>query len=234
MTSPLRAVTTGRGHPLLLLTGFGVSPRAYAAVTERLAARYRVVVPWLEGPTQWSLDGLLDAVDVTVDAHADGPARVVGHSFGGAIALALVGRSTSSYAGLVVANSLGYSPGPLRMALLGLHPHNTRLLAYPPALVDIATAVVRRPRELAAAGWWAFRCDLQDDMRRIKASAMPRAVLWSDGDALLPPWLGQRLATALGAPFIELGASRLGRRTGHEWPMRRPDVFAELVGDALG
>lgn len=234
MTAPLRAVTTGRGDPLLLLTGFGVSPRAYAAVTERLAARYRVVVPWLEVPTRWSLDGLLGAVAATVEAHADRPTRVVGHSFGGAIALALVGRSPVSYAGLVVANSLGYSPGPLRMARLGLHPHNTRLLAYPPALVDVASAVLRRPRELAAAGWWAFRCDLQDDMRRINASALPRGVLWSDGDALLPPWLGQRLATAIGAPLTELGAERLGRRTGHEWPMRRPDVFADLVAEALG
>src|SRR6266516_5615736 len=79
----------GDGVPLVLLHGWGLSGRPYRPVLSALAARgYRAIAPSLsvmEPP--WSLFGLAETtawLAVTMDA---APAVLVGHSFGGAVAV---------------------------------------------------------------------------------------------------------------------------------------------------
>jgi pimeloyl-ACP methyl ester carboxylesterase len=82
----------GRGETVLALHGSASSRRMWQPLVERLAARYRVVAPDLLGygeSTPWR-DGL-QATDYDVVAtfvrELDGPLHVVGHSYGGALAL---------------------------------------------------------------------------------------------------------------------------------------------------
>jgi len=82
----------GRGDTVLLLHGSASSRRMWQPLMERLAARYRVVAPDLIGygqSTPWR-DGL-QATDhdlVATFAHELGsPLHVIGHSYGGALAL---------------------------------------------------------------------------------------------------------------------------------------------------
>jgi pimeloyl-ACP methyl ester carboxylesterase len=82
----------GHGDPVLLLHGSASSRRMWQPLTERLAARYRVVAPDLVGygeSTPWH--DRLQATDydvVTTFARELGePLHVVGHSYGGALAL---------------------------------------------------------------------------------------------------------------------------------------------------
>jgi len=82
----------GHGDAVLLLHGSASSRRMWQPLVARLAGRYRVVAPDLVGygeSTPWRAD--LQATDYEVVAtfarELGGPLHVVGHSYGGALAL---------------------------------------------------------------------------------------------------------------------------------------------------
>ena len=82
----------GRGETVLLIHGSASSRRMWQPLVERLAGRYRVVAPDLLGygeSTPWRED--LQATDYDVIAafarELGCPLHVVGHSYGGALAL---------------------------------------------------------------------------------------------------------------------------------------------------
>ena len=229
--APLRALVTGTGPPLVLLHGFAVSPRSYAAAIDLLAAHHTVIAPWLATDVvPWSFDALLDALEATIgDRLAEG-VHVVGHSYGGAVAMGFARRHHDRLRSLVLVDALGYSPGLGRMALLGLHPRNARMLS-PDLATELFGQLRRQPRAVAAAGWWSYRCHLVDALHTVRDADVPRAVLWGRYDSILPPWLGEEIARELDAPFRAID---LGRRTsGHDWPLRVPDVFATEVRSAI-
>ena len=98
----------GRGDTVLLLHGSASSRRMWQPLVERLASRYRVVAPDLVGygeSTPWR-DGL-QATDydlvATFARELGCPLHVVGHSYGGALALraALAGGSRVTSLALV-------------------------------------------------------------------------------------------------------------------------------------
>ena len=98
----------GRGDTVLLVHGSASSRRMWQPLVERLAARYRVVAPDLIGygeSTPWRPD--LQATDFDVVAtfvrELGCPLHVVGHSYGGALALgaALAGGSRVTSLSLV-------------------------------------------------------------------------------------------------------------------------------------
>lgn len=227
--APLRVVAAGTGPPLLLLHGFAVSPLSYRRSIDMLAADYRVIVPWLTLPRgPWTFDALLDAVSASVDVQ-DG-ITVVGHSYGGAVALGFAARHLESLSGLVLVDALGFSPGLARMARLGLNPRNALMLS--PALVtELARTVRHDPRAVASAGWWSYRAHLLDAVHAVRDAGVPRGVLWGANDSILPRWLGEQLAEALDAPLEIVDLGRRG--SGHDWALRSPDVFAAKVRDIL-
>ncbi|NKS54340.1 alpha/beta fold hydrolase, partial [Rhodococcus hoagii] len=104
----------GSGTPVLFLHGFGLAPRTYAAAVERLAAvGVRVYAPALPGfggtgalpHREHGFAGyghwvarFLDAVGI------DEPVPVVGHSFGGGVALASAHARVDRVSQLVLVN----------------------------------------------------------------------------------------------------------------------------------
>jgi pimeloyl-ACP methyl ester carboxylesterase len=81
-------VVSGEGAPLLLLPPLPGHKETWLRVVPRLARRYRVVCPDLrvrfDGAPRW--DVLLRDLERVTHAFATGPAVVVGHSLGGALA----------------------------------------------------------------------------------------------------------------------------------------------------
>jgi pimeloyl-ACP methyl ester carboxylesterase len=224
----LRVVAAGRGEPLLLLHGFGLSPVTYLRTIDELARAGRVVAPWLRcSDAPWDFDRLVDDVADTLDASGIERARVVGHSFGGAVAIGLTARYPERVRELVAADCLGISPGLVEISRRALHRRSLSLATFA-AVRDVTTYAVRSPRELASAAWWGFRCDLVEAAQAVAASTVPRSVLWAEDDALLPAWLGRRTAELLGSDF-HLVPSTEGRRVNHDWPYRHPRLFADHV-----
>ncbi len=119
----------GTGTPVLLVHGQPGTAASWAPVAARLAARYRVLVPDRPGYGRTSLPaGGLEHNAAVLAAELERrravPAVVVGHSYGGGIALILAARAPEVVAALVLVGSVG-APGSVNAL--------DRLLALPGA-----------------------------------------------------------------------------------------------------
>lgn len=227
----LRTLAAGSGPPLVMLHGFGVTPRVYRRTLDTLAEEHRIVMPFLgSAGGNWTLQALLDSLLRTIENAGMEKPWLVGHSFGGAIALALAASSPTRFKALTVVDSLGCCPRRAQLAWQCLHPGNAQLLSYGVAR-DLTQYAVSHPRQLAAVAWWAYRCNVSDSVRKVREHNLPRSVLWARGDRLLPLSFGERLAASLDAPLTVVDAE--GSRLPHDWPMRQPDLFARVLSKTV-
>ena len=85
----------GSGEPVVLLHSSGASSAQWRALAEQLSGRYRVLAPDLYGygaSASWPGRGVFSLAHEAQIVHAlleriDGPVHLVGHSYGGAVAL---------------------------------------------------------------------------------------------------------------------------------------------------
>jgi pimeloyl-ACP methyl ester carboxylesterase len=95
--TPLHVDERGAGTPVVLLHSGGMSSRQWRSLADRLGAAHRVLAPDLLGsgknppwPDEVAFRYALDVAAVgRLFDRFDGPAHVVGHSYGGLVALAL-------------------------------------------------------------------------------------------------------------------------------------------------
>jgi pimeloyl-ACP methyl ester carboxylesterase len=113
----IRHVTVGRGKPLLLLHGWGTSLDAFVDLTLDMARSFRVTAFDFPGhgesglpPGTWTVD---DFTNLTLDLMAElglERAAVLGHSFGGRVAIKLAAAHPDKVDRLVLVDSAGVPP----------------------------------------------------------------------------------------------------------------------------
>jgi pimeloyl-ACP methyl ester carboxylesterase len=235
----------GDGEPLLFLHGWGLSPKTYqAGITRLTAGGVRVVAPALpgfggsDGPPLKGIDlkaysariaGLIEALDL------EKPVFVVGHSFGGGVAMQLATDRPDLVRSLTLVNSVGGAPGRrngmtdsswLRWmlgALTELHPRS--LAGSLPSLTrSLVPNLVRRPLTLALTARLALTVDLEQQARDLVASGLPVLFVWGDQDRLILPGALKAVEGALPAEIVH------GR---HGWLLTEPEEFATILRDAL-
>jgi pimeloyl-ACP methyl ester carboxylesterase len=241
----IRVMEKGDGEPLLFLHGWGRSPRTYEAGISRLTASgVRVIAPALpgfggsDGPPlrriglpaySRRIAGLIEALDL------EGPPFVVGHSFGGGVAIELATERPDLVRSLTLVNTVGGAPGRrtgmvdsswlrwMAGALTELHP---RALAgsLPSLARTLVPNAVRRPLTLALTARLALTVDLVEQARALVASDMPVLFVWGDQDRLVLPGALRSVEGALPAEVVH------GR---HGWLLTQPEEFAAVLHDAL-
>lgn len=231
--------------PLLFLHGWGLSPRCYADGICRLtAAGVRVIAPCLpgfggsDGPPLTGIDlpayarrtgRLLDVLGV------EHPVFVVGHSFGGGVALQLATERPERVRSLTLVNSVGGAPNRraglvdaswLRWAAGALTELSPRavLRAAPSLLRDFVPNAVRKPLTLALTARVALTASLADQAAVLVSSRLPVLFVWGDADRLIAP--GE-----LGSVTGNLPAEVVRGR--HAWLLTQPEEFAALLRNAL-
>ncbi|HVE98265.1 MAG TPA: alpha/beta hydrolase [Mycobacteriales bacterium] len=250
---------TGTGPPVLLLHGVPGSRRSWADVVPLLADDAAVVVPDLLGfgdsarpsdlrtlHAQGQAEALLDVLD----ALALDRAAVVGHDFGGPVALRLLALAPErvSRLGLLATNAFTDTPIPpplnlVRWPIVG--GIAARVLMSGPAL-RMMLRTGAGPGARLAADAYLGDADQQRSIRTIFAGSLrdlpglygpvqeaienahvPGFVAWGDRDPFFPVAVGRRTADALGAPFLLLPGA------GHFLPAERPGDVAIAVRDLL-
>jgi pimeloyl-ACP methyl ester carboxylesterase len=131
----------GRGEPLVLLHSSGCSGAQWRALAERLSARYRVLAPDLYGygaTAPWPGRGPLrlaheaQIVRAMLE-RAGAPAHLVGHSYGGAVALHVAREDDAALRSLMLVEPVAFHL---------LHGRDARALAEIIAVAERVAAAV--------------------------------------------------------------------------------------------
>ena len=214
MTTPVTPVihkAAGTDGPaILLIHGFGADRLTWLANQQALAAAGQVYTLDLPGHGETPRAGagrfedLVAAVEHALDASALAPVRIVAHSLGGAVAIALAARRPDLVRSLALIAAAGLGRG----ADVGFL-HDYPRLRSPEETETLLHRLVSRPRlinrfmvarvqeQLNAPGVREGLIAIADDLARIDAiltaslqtiaaSALPRLAIWGELDPIVP------------------------------------------------
>ena len=244
----------GTGPSIVFLHGWGLSGRTYRAALNQLLARgFRVWAPALPGfdgsralapgtgdlaqYASW-VDTFLATVGVTE------PVVMMGHSFGGGVAIQTAHDWPERVGGLVLINSIGGSvwrrDGSLVKSIAqrplwdwGLHfPSDVlplrQLRRVLPVILEAAIPnAVRDPRAFWHAATVARYADLTGELQELKARRLPVVVLWGERDELVTRASFDALCESLGDPLSVTVAGS------HSWLLADPDTFGEVITNVI-
>ena len=216
----------GSGPDVVFLGGFAMTPAAYERTIDILAGHVRVIAPSVFRRTRrWDYEAVLDELGALLDELDTERVTLVGHSFGGGVALGLAARRPARVERLVFVDSNGLAPS-WRMAADAFTCPRFLRMATLGSLSDFLGSVVHHPGAVSRAGYWAFRADKQDEIAAVRAAGVPVHVLFAPDDTLVPWERGAAWAAELDGTFEIVPAPGA---LDHEWPMTRPALFAGTV-----
>ena len=173
----------------------------------------------------------------------DEPVFVIGHSFGGGVAIKLAHDFPERVRYLVLVNSVGgsawRSSGSVVRSMAerplwdwGIHfPRDifdvgqvTRVL--PVLLEDALPNLVRNPRGLWKVANLARTADLTPELEELRERRLPVVVLWGDHDKIIPRASFDALCKAIGSEGAVVGGT-------HSWLLADPDAFGEVMTNVL-
>ena len=249
--STVDVVTGGSGTPVLFLHGWGVGPHAYgAALSELMSLGCEVAAPALPGfagtpelvPGQCNFPGYGAFAASCLDALAmDEPVVVVGHSFGGGVAIQLAHDFPDRVAAVVLCNGVGGFPwaGPPGTASSAERPLwewgrylgadlfdlPTMVRVLPALLGQAVPNLVHNPRAMWRVGEFVRKAHLLSEMKAV-ADRLPVTLVWSDRDRLVPHAGFAALCRAADNDGVVVPGN-------HSWLIADPRRFADVVLRAM-
>lgn len=220
--------------PILFLHGWGMTTAPYRKSLDLLCQQYRVIAPDLPGfgnayhPTYLPhhlsyvepLVALLDALNLST-------VHVVGHSGGGAVAIALAATFPSRVRSLTLADSTGIPLGSFpKVLLLRIREFllETPKIKPIPLLKFIGALLYNgtlNTRNVLQSAQLALQRDLRPLLPNIQA---PTLVLWGEGDRFIPLQLAYEFSEHIPNAQLVIAEGEY-----HEWAMFRPEKFVPLV-----
>jgi pimeloyl-ACP methyl ester carboxylesterase len=245
---PVGYSTAGEGLPVVLLHGWALAQHTYRDVIEAVAAQgCRVIAPAMpgfggtpelpspqfsiRGYAQWVAD-LLDALDI------DEPVVLVGHSFGGGVAVRFAHDHRGRVRSLVLVNSIGGSSWRSGRTLRsiaerplwdwGLHfpgdvwPLRQATRVLPVVVEDFVPNLVRNPRAMVKVANLARRADLRVELETLRDSGLSISIIWGTRDGIIPRESFEALCVASGVTGTVVDGS-------HSWLLADPQRFGEVI-----
>jgi pimeloyl-ACP methyl ester carboxylesterase len=242
----------GAGMPVLFLHGWALAHHTYKGVVRRIAADgctvYAPALPGfggtadlvgddfsMAGYARWITD-FLDAVDV----HE--PVVVVGHSFGGGVAIRFAHDAHARIRSLVLVNAVGgstWQKGRVLRTLSerplwdwGIHfpadvwPLRQASRVLPVIVEDFVPNLMRNPRAIAKVANLARRADLRQELETLRSKNLPITVLWATRDGVIPRQSFEALCVAAGVDGDIVEGS-------HSWLLADPNHFGEVMTNVL-
>jgi pimeloyl-ACP methyl ester carboxylesterase len=242
----------GDGMPVVLLHGWALAQHTYRDVIGTIAEQgCRVIAPAmpgfggtadlpgdtfsLRGYARWVAD-LLDALEI------EEPAVLVGHSFGGGVAVRFAHDFRTRVRSLVLVNSVGGSSWRSGRSLRsiterplwdwGLHfpgdvwPIRQATRVLPVLVEDFVPNLVRNPRAIIKVANLARRADLRVELESLRDSGLPVTIIWGTRDGIIPRESFEALCVASGVEGTVVEGS-------HSWLLADPQHFGEVITNDL-
>jgi pimeloyl-ACP methyl ester carboxylesterase/predicted amino acid-binding ACT domain protein len=229
------------GPPVVFLHGWALGSHAYKRAMRRLTTRgCRVFAPALPsfGGTadlpgdRMNMGGYADWVaSFMSEVGIDEPALVIGHSFGGGVAIKLAWNHPELARYLVLLNALGGVNRRLPWEwVMGFGrefwPVSEGFELMQAMRADLVPNFVRNPLGLARAGFLAQNVDLRTELAELKELGVPVLALTSDRDRVIPRAAFETVCDAV-------GADRRVVSGGHAWLLVDPDSFGEVLASTI-
>ena len=231
----------GEGPPVVFLHGWALGTRAYQRAARRLTRRgCRVYAPALPGfagtadlPREtMSMSGYGDWVDKFMETvEIDEPALVIGHSFGGGVAIKLAEAHPDRVGYLVLLNSVGgVNDRPIWewawRFWLELFPSRQGIDIARAMRDDLMTNLIHNPLGLVRAGELARTADLRTELAELRERRLPVLALTTQSDSVVPHAAFEALCSAVGTE----GRVLSGR---HSWLLTDPDSFDDVLSNVV-
>ncbi len=244
----------GEGPPVVFLHGWGLDHKAYKRALSRLVtAGVHVVAPALPGfgGTAALPRGAADlagfvgwVADFLDEVGVDEPALVMGHSFGGGVAIGFAYEHTERTRALVLVNSIGGSAWTSRGSTVrsmaerplwdwGIHfpadifPARQARRVLPVIVSESLPSLLREPRAFWDAAGVARRADLTTELDELRRRGLPVVVLWGRRDQIITQDSFEAMCLALGGPHVITVPGT------HSWLIADPDAFGEVMTNVL-
>ena len=234
--------------PVVLLHGWALAQHTYRKVIEEIAEQgCMVIAPSLPGfggsgdlaGEAFSLSGYAKWVAELLDVlEIEEPAVLVGHSFGGGVAIKLAHDMPARVRSLVLVNSIGGSAwrngrtlrsiGERPLWDWGLHfpsdvwPMRQATRVLPVVFEDLLPNLVRNPRAIVRVANLARRADLRVELERLRDRGLPITILWGTRDGIIPRESFEALCVASGVEGTVVEGS-------HSWLLADPEHFGEVI-----
>jgi pimeloyl-ACP methyl ester carboxylesterase len=245
---PAAYSVAGQGMPVVVLHGWALAQHTYRNVVETIAAQgCRVIAPAMPGfggsgelpNAEFSLSGYAEWVIDLLDAlEIDEPVVVVGHSFGGGVAIRLAHDHRDRVRSLVLVNSVGGSSWRSGSRLKsiaerplwdwGLHfpsdiwPLGQATRVLPVIAEDLLPNLLRHPRAIVKVANLARRADLRTELESLRDHDMPVTIIWATRDGIIPRESFEALCVASGVTGTVVEGS-------HSWLLADPAHFGEVI-----
>lgn len=228
---------TGAGAPVVFFHGWGLSPRSYLPALRAAAAHDRqLIAPSLPGfggsaplpLRRQNLSGVADHMAAVLDelGHTGG-VDVVGHSFGGGVALELGASRPDLVRSLTLVCPIGGAGNgavPLARMAMGTVMDARHRWAHR-VMTDFGSALIRHPSSVVAAGLAAWRADLMSRLALVNQHGVPARLIFADADQVVSPG-GMGTCTYDGITVEVIPG-------GHAWLISDPQRFASSVVKVL-
>ncbi len=243
----------GEGDPLVFLHGWGLGQHAYKRAMKRLARLgVRVIAPALPGfggtadlpREEFSIQGYGDWTAKFLDEIGiDEPVIIVGHSFGGGVAISFAHRHTERVSLLVLVNSIGGSVWREKGSIVesmkerplwdwGIHfpadvmPVRQITKVLPVILEDAIPNLLRNPAALWKVANLARHADLRKELEELREKGVPLVILWGQEDKIITQSAFKDLCMAAKTEGDVVSG-------GHTWLLADPDAFGEVMTNVV-
>ncbi|HEY7113825.1 MAG TPA: alpha/beta fold hydrolase [Thermoanaerobaculia bacterium] len=239
----------GSGPSIVLVHGYPLDGAMWSGVARTLAARFRVLKPDLPGrgenpaAASGDIEGYADFLEALVAA-LPSPVGVAGFSMGGYVALALLRRRPENVRAVAFVDTRaeaddeeGKKKRDEAIATVradgvekiadGMVPRllSEPALAHRDLVERVRRIILRQKPETVAADLTAMR-GRRDATDLLAGLGLPALVVVGERDALTPPALSERMASAIpGARLVTIPGA------GHLAPMERPGAVAAALGE---
>ena len=232
----LPRVDIGEGPTLLALHAYGMQARAYLPLAQQLHHRLRVVIPDLFALSQWrelwTFQHLRDCLMYTLDDLGIERVTVIGHSFGGGLALGLASQHADRIDECVFVDTLG-PKRQLSLAREAARPIGLLHTASRPAAMSFLWMWMSHPVQLASAAVDGYFSKRDTDIDELRRRGLSCHVLWAADDEILSRQDGEDFARRLNASFTLAEQPPGDAPLTHDWIIDRPEVFVTYL-DKLG